>query len=198
VTATASATRLDSAARRVQLLDTAAIVVEEHGVAALTMERLAERAGVSKALPYRHFDNAEGVLIELFRRESRLLATRTVAALDEGGTDEERVRGLVRGYFAAVGERGALLGALTGPGSPVPAAAGERRAGPAFVAGVLRDRFSVPAPAAKAAAGVVVGLLSGAVDAWAHGDAGRRAIEDMTARILMAAIVEARKDHPPA
>lgn len=35
----------------------------ERGAAAITMEGLAVQAGVSKALPYIHFDNAEAVLI---------------------------------------------------------------------------------------------------------------------------------------
>ena len=43
------------------------------------MERLAAEAGVSKALPYKHFDNSEQVLAELYRRETVGARARGVA-----------------------------------------------------------------------------------------------------------------------
>ena len=51
--------------RRDHLLDEAAAILVAHGAAVLTMERLAESAGVSKALPYKHFDNVQHVLVAL-------------------------------------------------------------------------------------------------------------------------------------
>ncbi len=46
------------------------------------MEGIAARGGVSKALPYRHFDNADDVLMALYQREMALLAERVTARLE--------------------------------------------------------------------------------------------------------------------
>src|SRR5262245_12468652 len=59
--------RLDKEARRRQLLDTALAIVREEGTQALTLGRLAERAGVTKPIAYEHFGTRSGLLIALFR-----------------------------------------------------------------------------------------------------------------------------------
>ena len=57
-----------------------ALLVSERGFGAITMEGVAARAGVSKALPYSHFENAEALTsadnVTLFK-----LAAHTLAAL---------------------------------------------------------------------------------------------------------------------
>ena len=55
--------RLTRAQRRDHLLDAAAELVGLKGVGAVTMEGVAARAGVSKALPYTHFDDATDLLM---------------------------------------------------------------------------------------------------------------------------------------
>lgn len=66
---TAPRPRLTRQERREQLLDIAAELIQESGIGAITMERVAQRAGVSKVIPYRHFANADDLVVELFRRE---------------------------------------------------------------------------------------------------------------------------------
>lgn len=51
--------------RRKQLLDVASKIVVDGGIGALTMEALAERAGVSKPVVYEHWDNSEAVGVAL-------------------------------------------------------------------------------------------------------------------------------------
>jgi len=53
------------AERRNQLLTVASGIVVEGGVGALTMEALAEAAGVSKPVVYEHWDNSESVAVSL-------------------------------------------------------------------------------------------------------------------------------------
>ena len=53
------------AERRDQLLAAANRIVADGGVGALTMEALAEAAGVSKPVVYEHWDNAEAVAVAL-------------------------------------------------------------------------------------------------------------------------------------
>lgn len=59
------ARKLAKAARRAQLLDTAMAIVREEGADALTLGRLAERAGVSKPVAYEHFETRAGLMIAL-------------------------------------------------------------------------------------------------------------------------------------
>ena len=104
--------RLSAAQRREQFLDVAAQLVVEQGADAVTMEAVAARAGVSKALSYRYFDNAGALL----RGPVRTRGDRP-RPQDHG---QGRARRLVRGEGAAsfvgwggpISDRGRLLGRL--------------------------------------------------------------------------------------
>ncbi|GAA2689011.1 transcriptional regulator, TetR family [Actinosynnema pretiosum] len=62
-------------ARHSQLLEEARQLIREEGCDALTLARVAERAGVAKPLVYQHFGTRAAVLVELYRRfEERQLA----------------------------------------------------------------------------------------------------------------------------
>ena len=69
----AVAPRLSHAQRRRQLLDAAASLIIEKSLDAVTMEGVAARAGVSKALPYRFFTNRDQILDRLIERELAIL-----------------------------------------------------------------------------------------------------------------------------
>ncbi|HKU99633.1 MAG TPA: TetR/AcrR family transcriptional regulator [Vineibacter sp.] len=53
--------------RRQQLLDVAFTMIGEEGTDALTLARVAERAGVSKPIAYTHFGTRAGLLSALYR-----------------------------------------------------------------------------------------------------------------------------------
>ena len=105
-------TRLSPEARRHQLLDIAAGVIADEGTQAMTMERVAESAGVSKALVYRYFGNRSALLLELYERESdtQPLANRIRGAR----TFEDRLRAITAPYFDAVERSGLLFHRLVG------------------------------------------------------------------------------------
>ena len=105
-------TRLSPEARRDQLLDVAAAVIADEGTRAMTMERIAEGAGVSKALVYRYFGNRSALLLELYERESdtQPLANRIRGAR----TFEDRLRAITTPYFDAVDRSGLLFHRLVG------------------------------------------------------------------------------------
>ena len=73
--------RLSAADRRTHLLDVAVVLLGESGPEAVTMEGVAARAGVSKALGYRYFDNADELLLAVHDREMAELGTRVRSAL---------------------------------------------------------------------------------------------------------------------
>jgi AcrR family transcriptional regulator len=66
------------AERREQLLDVALGLLAEQGFDALSMEAIARRAGVNRAIVYRSFANVQLLLVALLRRED----ARTKAVLD--------------------------------------------------------------------------------------------------------------------
>lgn len=179
--------RLTKQKRREQLLDAAGEIVARGGVAALSMEGLAARAGVSKTLPYAHFDNADAVLVVLFRRELTRIAAAVGAGMAGETEPHARVRAAVAAYFDAVRARGPLLSVLTAPGSRVPAEAdaGER-VGVKYVADLFVRELGVPRRRAPALAAIFLGALAGAVDAWAHGDIRQATAQQLAVDIAVA------------
>jgi AcrR family transcriptional regulator len=71
--------RMSKAQRHAQLLDVAQQIIRIEGSDALTLARIAERAGVAKPLVYNHFGTRAAVLAELYRAFDE----RQHAALDE-------------------------------------------------------------------------------------------------------------------
>lgn len=59
--------RMSNAERHAQLLDIAQELIRVDGSDALTLARIAERAGVAKPLVYNHFGTRAAVLAELYR-----------------------------------------------------------------------------------------------------------------------------------
>ena len=60
--------RLSKPERRAQLLEAARVIVGEAGTEALTLQVMADRAGVTKPVAYEHFGTREGALIALYRQ----------------------------------------------------------------------------------------------------------------------------------
>ena len=164
--------------RRQQLLDAAAAILVEHGAAAMSMERLAAEAGVSKALPYKHFDNSEQVLAELYRRETVALGRAVWIALRDAPTGADLIRVGVSSYLDEVIDRGPVLAALSRPGSTISSAADPGQAGVIFEVEVLNRFHGLDRERAKAIAGIVQGAVVGAASTFHAGHSTRATLED--------------------
>lgn len=189
---TAPVRRLQKSDRREQLLDVAADFLAEAGASNLTMEGLAERAGVSKALPYSHFDNADAVLVSLYEREVARMGEGIVRALADLGPDatpEAKLRAAFHAYFDVIEERGAVLAMLLGPGSRVPTLVNDQGAARRFLADIIMSSFDVTAKQANVVAELFSSIASGAVSAWARGLGSRRAIEEIVVRFTHAGVL---------
>jgi AcrR family transcriptional regulator len=152
------------------------------------MERLAERSGVSKAVPYRHFDDAGAVLVALYRRETGALGAAVVDALRAAPPGADLVRISVAAYLDALVPRRDLLRALTTPGRGVPALADPDDAGTRFAVGVLREFHGLDRAAARVAAGMVQGAIVGAAGTLLAGVASRASVEDALVAMLRAVL----------
>src|ERR1700722_9313683 len=65
--------RLQSSERRDALLNAAVALVKSKGVRQVSMEAVAEHAGVSRPLVYKHFANRDELLAAAYRREASKL-----------------------------------------------------------------------------------------------------------------------------
>lgn len=168
--------RLPAGERREQLLDVAGAILAGEGYRALTMERLAERAGVSKGLGYVYFGNVEAVARALYEREVRALFRRVEGASRGTASFEERVERAVHAYFDVVGERGALLGVLQAHLARSRREGGSRRRLGRFLrswAEEIETAYSIPAARAEALVGMMLSAADACARSWYAGSITR-------------------------
>jgi AcrR family transcriptional regulator len=77
---------------------------------------VAERAGVSRALVYKHFANRSEILAAVYRREATYLHRRLAREVAAAESVEGMFRALIHGALHAAGERGHLFAALRSAG----------------------------------------------------------------------------------
>ncbi|WP_163866044.1 TetR/AcrR family transcriptional regulator [Myxococcus eversor] len=116
-----TAKKLPKAQRREQLLDVAMAVVRQEGTDALTLGHLAERAGVSKPIPYEHFQSRAGLLMALYERLDAKQVTQLEEALQRTRRKLEDVARVMSGaymncYVTLGPEQHAITAALKGDG----------------------------------------------------------------------------------
>jgi AcrR family transcriptional regulator len=162
--------RLDRDGRRGALLDVAAAMVADGPVEEVTMEAVAQRASVSRALVYKHFANRHELLGELYEREVSLLHDQLADAVVSAQGLREMLDVLVRGVLAAQRERGAVLAALS---SATGRALGSRRARRdrdlatvRYFARVAAREFDLDEPTALDAMAITLGALPSTLSQW--------------------------------
>ncbi len=172
--------RLTAAQRKKQFLDVAAQIVVEHGADTVTMEAVAARAGVSKALSYRYFSNAGALLLELFEREVVTLDRQIRVAVDAADGFEAKLRATFEGWGGEMGDKGRLLGRLwqvsvsTGP--LLEARRRRDREVYEWWGSLIETEYGLPTSIAETAAAV---LVQGTAGLLASLFAGRGSQEDL-------------------
>jgi AcrR family transcriptional regulator len=120
------------------VLDAAAALVTEHGLASVTMTEVAERSGIGRATLYKYFPDVEAVLVAWHQRQiSRHLAQLTEVAATQG-TAGQRLRAVLEAYAHVIQRRphGTELAALVHRGEHMRAAQRQLRE---FLAGLLAE-----------------------------------------------------------
>src|SRR5207302_5302944 len=168
--ATAEPVRLAAADRRDALLDAAAELVAAGDVEAVSMEAVAERAGVSRPLVYKHFGNRSELLAAVYQRESALLHAELTADVSAARTLEETFRALIHGALRAQASRGATFAALRAAGLRTRARREEQRQRDRttlrYFAGQAVREFGLDRPQAKAAGAILLGAIDAALAQW--------------------------------
>jgi len=93
-------------------------ILEEEGLAALSLRAVARRAGVSHAAPYRHFPNHEALLVELALEGFDELKEEIIAAGTGPGLVSDRVSDIGAAYIRFVARRPALARLMFGAQLP--------------------------------------------------------------------------------
>jgi AcrR family transcriptional regulator len=94
-------TRLAQPDRRDALLDAAAELLVRGDPEDVSMESVAERAGVSRPLVYKHFANRQDLLSAVYERESAHIHAEVAAAVLAQANLGDMLRALLRGMFNA-------------------------------------------------------------------------------------------------
>lgn len=86
---------------RGKILQASVELIEEEGLAKLSMREVARRAGVTHQAPYHHFEDREAILGEIAADGFRILTERVESAVSEAGSEANvvaRLREMGRAY----------------------------------------------------------------------------------------------------
>jgi AcrR family transcriptional regulator len=97
--------RLDETVRpgpaaREALLDAAAAIMREHGIARTRTRNVAERAGYSEATMYKHFADKTDLMLAVLRERSTAFTQLAAALADHSGSVEEGLTRIARAAIA--------------------------------------------------------------------------------------------------
>src|SRR3954469_22882742 len=164
--------RMTGAARREQILDVTEEIVDAAGFHAVSIDRVAREAGITRPVVYTHFGDLEGLLHALVDRGNR----RTLAALARvvpkpGGKPEEVLIESLRAFLETVREDPATWRLALLPPESAPALLADR---------IARDRANV------------VRALTAVIEPWLEGEADATlvarslvAIAEESARVVL-------------
>ncbi len=188
--------RLDARDRRERLLNAAASLVRSGPIEAVTMEAVAEQAGVSRTLVYKHFSNRSALLGALYERESLELHRQLAHDVADAGDLESMLRSLVAGVFESQRRRGAIFAALHAA-----QARGERQreiqrrrdaATLKFFADRATIEFKIEPDQARALLSVALGTIPALISRWRTRPTAERArkLEDLYVALVIGGLRE--------
>src|SRR5512139_231671 len=99
---------------REALVAAAIRVLEEEGIAALSLRRVAKESGVSQAAPYAHFADKKSLLTEVANRGFALFRDRMAQEADRAAARDGYLVGLGKGYVFFALENPALFHLMFG------------------------------------------------------------------------------------
>ena len=154
-------TRMKGLQRRERLLDAAAEIVSELGTTAVTMEAVAHRNGVNRAMAYRYFIDRDDLLGQLLHREYSRQTDYITAGIDPVADLEGAMRHALQHWFNHA-QLSLKLANDTGPLAK--RASAIRRADALFWADAFAKNFTLPKDVAFRLAAFVVGGVYGILE----------------------------------
>jgi AcrR family transcriptional regulator len=186
--------------RREFFIDVVGCLVADEGLAAVTMERVAVLAEVSKPVLYSHFGDRGALLTALQERCWHELDSAVQARLRNARSFDDSLEALVSGYFDELDRQGQVLQLMTTSGwhEPDVEAARRRRHRTAERqwSAFYQERLGIPEEIADAAAAILRAALEGAaafrID---HPDRDREAAVGTCLTIMRAGLDRLRREN---
>jgi TetR/AcrR family transcriptional regulator, fatty acid biosynthesis regulator len=184
-------TRLDPDVRRTQILDCAAQLIADDGLTAFSMDRVAKRAGVSKALVYAYYPNQTALLQALLIRDSRRIQREHLQAVNATHSFPEMVRQTTHIAMVEAEERGAFVQQLLAEPAVAaamgPIRADEHSANVNFLAKHVAAAFGTPLAQSRKIVEIGLGITAAAGAYMRRSGAPRAEIEELTAAMIIGA-----------
>ncbi|HUP86077.1 MAG TPA: TetR/AcrR family transcriptional regulator [Acidimicrobiales bacterium] len=183
--------RMSREDRRSFLLDTAADLVEQGGVGAVTFESVADAAGVTKPLPYAYFESKDEILLILFQRVIGNIDAEIEAVLGVDGGFDDIVRRSLDVWFDAVRDHGRLVGALLDgrSASGLDAAIQRRdRQSQKLWHDLVADRFRLTDRDAHVLAAMLTTTATAVVELWVRRKGSRASLVDAFVAMAVGAV----------
>jgi AcrR family transcriptional regulator len=86
------------------ILDTAAALVAEHGITAVSMSSVADRAGIGRATLYKYFSDVEGILAAWHERQVGAHLARLAEISEQSRAPSERLETMLETYALGIHE----------------------------------------------------------------------------------------------
>lgn len=194
--------RLARADRREALLDAALTLIREGDPDNVSMETVADRAGVSRPLVYKHFRNRTEILTALYLREGQRLHEELSVDVQAADTIEDKYRALFHGSIRAAEDRGqifAVLRSAADMNSQLRKIARERdRHTVDFYAQHTMDELGTPAPETEAITAMLLAAIAPAISLWHAQPSDKHAaqLEDSFMCIVSSTLAELARRHP--
>jgi AcrR family transcriptional regulator len=194
-------TRLSPEARIEEILDHTAAIVSADGVAAVTMEKVGNAAGISKSLVYTYFPTTTDLLKALYHREIKILRGKQTQATLNATTFEDVVRGITHEYLEYIEHRGQLIYRLQSePSIAIGTGLSDysRDVSVKYLAEIVNRVFDIPMDIAITATDISFGLPDAAGNYLDHKKADRKTIEDITVVMIIGCIKALKDNYPTA
>jgi AcrR family transcriptional regulator len=184
--------------RRDMILDQTAEIIALDGISNLTMEKIAQNAGVSKALVYNYFDSQSELLKELLSRELKTLRMKQFAAAETANTFEELVRSVTHEYLSYIDKRGLIIEQLqsdpgiSGGQDPTQF---DRNRSVKYLAPLAAKQFGIPVDLAEAVVDISFGLPASAGAYLLKRERDLKTVEDITVSMILGTVLQVRNDY---
>lgn len=194
-------TRLSPEVRKNLILDHAAEVVATEGVSALSMDRLGQKAGISKSLVYAYYPSMKELLQTLLKREYKSLRIRQSKAAEGAETFEQLVRQTTNTYLSYIEERGQILDRLAAEpslsehGDPTEYS---RNTAVEFVAEIVHHHFGIDINIARTAVDISFGMPAAAGHYLTRHNVSRQTVEDITVAMMVGSIEGLQRNYETA
>lgn len=185
-------TRMAPEERRAQILESAARLIMSDGLDVLNMERVAEEAGVSKALVYAYFENRTGLLAQLLEADLNRIQAEQARAAQGAKSFPELVKATTHIALSEIEQRGPLLRRLLNEPSLTGAVGLVRMRGhdvnARYLARRIQREFDVTYAHALKLTEIGLGLTIAAGELIQRGGALREDIEETTCAMIVGAV----------